>query len=82
VVVFRREDTLDARIAGTAIKACLTEIRARLNSATRTAKSAEVCAHAGSPAEAVQVALEVKQLTCDATRLLDTARLINRLGKE
>ena len=65
-----------------AIKACLAEIRQRLDEAARIAKAADVCAQAGSPDEAVTVALDIEQLCYEATRLLDAASLINRLAKE
>jgi hypothetical protein len=76
------EDAMDATIADPAIKAYLTEIRKRLDDAARIAKAAEVCAQAGSPDEAVHVALDIEQLCYEATRLLDAASLINRLAKE
>lgn len=73
---------MDAAIADPAIKAYLTEIRRRVDEGARFAKAAEVCAQAGSPDEAVTVALEIEQLCYEATRLLDAASLINRLAKE
>jgi hypothetical protein len=82
VVVFQPEGTMNAAIAEPAIKAYLTEIRRRLDDAARIAKAADVCAQAGSPDEAVHVALEIEQLCYEATRLLDAASLINRLTKE
>lgn len=72
---------MDAAIAETAIKAYLKEIRARLDDAARIAKAADVCAEAGSPDEAVHIALDIEQLAYEATRLLDAASLINRLAK-
>ena len=73
---------MDAAIAETAIKVYLKEIRQRLDEAARIAKAADVCAEAGSPDEAVHIALDIEQLAYEATRLLDAASLINRLAKE
>jgi hypothetical protein len=77
-----KEDAMDAAIAHTAIKVYLREIRQRLDDAARIAKAADVCAQAGSPDEAVHIALDIEQLAYEATRLLDAASLINRLAKE
>jgi hypothetical protein len=82
VVAFQTENAMDAAIADPAIKAYLTEIRQRLDDAARIAKAADACAQAGSPDEAVQIALDIEQLVYEATRLLDAASLINRLAKE
>ena len=73
---------MDPTIAYPAIKAYLAEIRVRLDDAARIAKAAEACAQAGSPDEAVHIALDVEQLLYEASRLLDAASLINRLAKE
>jgi hypothetical protein len=82
VVAFLKEDIMDAEIADTAIKVYLREIRQRLDDAARIAKAADACAQAGSPDEAVHIALDIEQLAYEATRLLDAASLINRLAKE
>jgi hypothetical protein len=73
---------MDAAVADPAIKVYLREIRQRLDNAARIPKAAEVSAQAGSPDEAVHVALDIEQLCYEATRLLDAASLINRLAKE
>jgi hypothetical protein len=81
-VAFRMEDAMDAAIANLAIKVYLKEVRRRLDDAARIAKAADACAEAGSPDEAVSIALEIEQLVYEATRLLDAASLINRLAME
>lgn len=64
---------MDATIAEPAIKAYLTEIR-RLDDAARIAKAAEVCAQAGSPDEAVRIALDIVQLCYEARRTISGRR--------
>ena len=65
-----------------AIKACLTEIRLRLDQAGRTAKAAEACAIAGSVAQAVTISMDIEQTAYEVARLLDAASLLNRLTND
>ena len=64
-----------------AVTACLGDIHTRLSEATRIAKAAEACAHAGSIAEAVTISMEIEQLIYEAGRLHDAASLMNRLSQ-
>jgi hypothetical protein len=71
---------MDRAASEQAIKACLTEIHARLSEATRIAKAAEACALAGSIAEGVTLSMDIEQLLYEAGRLQDAASLLNRLS--
>jgi hypothetical protein len=64
-----------------AIKVFLREIHERLGSASRVAAATEACANAGNVDKGVEVALDIEQLTYEASRLLDAASFINRLSK-
>jgi hypothetical protein len=65
-----------------AIKILLREIHSKLNEAARIAKAAEACAEAGSISEGVSVSMDIEQLIYEASRLHDTASLLNRLSRE
>jgi hypothetical protein len=64
-----------------AIKLCLQEISQRLEQAASISKAATACAHAGNVDKGVEVALDIEQLAYEASRLLDSASLLNRLSK-
>ena len=64
-----------------AVVAFLDEIQTRLSEAVRIAKAAQACAHAGSPAEAVTVSMDIEQLIYEAGRLHDAASLLNRISR-
>lgn len=73
---------MDRTATESAIKIFLTEIRERLDKASRIAKAAEVCALAGDADNGVQVALDIEQLAYEAGRMLDAASLLNRISRE
>ena len=58
------------------------EIRQRLNEAAGIAKAAEACADSGQVDKAIEVSHDIEQLAYEASRLLDAARLLNRLSNE
>lgn len=62
-----------------AVKACLKELRMRLDEAARVARAAEVCADIGNIDKAVEIVLDLEQPVYEAGKLLDTASLINRI---
>jgi hypothetical protein len=64
-----------------AIIVILKEMRRRLDEAVTIAKAAEACVGAGNFDKAVEIALGIEQLTYEASRLLDSASLLNRLSK-
>jgi hypothetical protein len=71
---------MDRTATEQAIKACLTEIHARLVEASGIAKAAQAYALAGSVAEGVLVSMDIEQLIYEAGRLHDAASLLNRLS--
>jgi hypothetical protein len=73
---------MDRAIIEKAITIILTEIRSRLDGATRIAKAAEACALAGSVVEGVTVSMEIEQIIYEAGRLQDAASLLNRLSRD
>ncbi|MBZ0148003.1 MAG: hypothetical protein K8F62_10745 [Pseudorhodoplanes sp.] len=73
---------MDRTATEAAIKIYLREIRQRLDEAAGIAKAAEACADSGQVDKAVEVSLEIEQLSYEASRLLDAASLLNRLSKE
>lgn len=44
------------------------------------AKAADACADAGNVDKAVEVSLDIEQLSYEVSRLLDSASLLNRLS--
>lgn len=73
---------MDRTATESAIRACLREIRKRLEGAASIARAAEACAESGHVDKAVEVSLDIEQLAYEASRLLDAASLLNRLSQE
>ena len=73
--------TMDANIAATTIKFCLSRIREDLAQAASIAKAANACFEAGHPQKAIEVALDIEQLIYEARTLLNAASLLNRIGE-
>lgn len=72
---------MDRTATDFAITAILKELRRLLDEAAAIAKAAEFCADAGNIGKAVEVSLDIEQLSYEASRLLDSASLLNRLSK-
>jgi hypothetical protein len=53
----------------------------RLAEAAGVAKAADACAEAGNTDTGVEVAFDVEQLVCEASRLPDAASLLKRLAQ-
>lgn len=73
---------VDAHLAATTIKSCLTEIRTRLDKAAGIGRAADACASAGFHEKGLEVALDTEQLLYEATTLLNAASLINRIARQ
>lgn len=73
---------MDRTATEAAIKIYLTEIRLRLDEAAGIAKAAEACADSGQVDKAVEVLLDIEQLSYEASRLLDAVSFLNRLSRE
>jgi hypothetical protein len=71
--------TMDADLAFTTIKFCLSQIREKLEQAASIAKAADACSEAGNPEKAIEIALDVEQLIYEAGTLLNAASLLNRI---
>ena len=72
---------MDPTTVETAIKAYLTEMRLRLDQATSIAKAAEACALSGNVEKAIEIVLDVEQITYEVNTFLNAASLIHRLVK-
>ena len=73
---------MDAHLVEATIKAYLTEIRSRLDTAAGIGRAADACAGAGFHEKGLEVALDMEQLLYEATTLLNAASLINRIGQQ
>ena len=71
---------MDPQTIEIAIKAYLTEMRARLEKAASIARAAEACALSGNVEKGVEVALEIEEIVYEVNTFLNAASMINRLG--
>lgn len=72
---------MDARMLEAPLKMHLSEMCQRLDRAAGIAKAAEACADAGNIEKAIEIALDVEQLTYEVNTLLNAASMIHRIGK-
>lgn len=73
---------MDRTLAESAIKMFLVEMRARLDEASSIAKAAEVCAEGGNVSKAIEIVLDVEQLTYESANLLNAASTLNRISND
>ena len=73
---------MDAHLVEATIKAYLTEIRNRLDKAAGIGRAADACAGAGFHEKGLEVALDIERPLYEATMLLNTASLINRIARQ
>lgn len=59
----------------------ITLMRERLDQASGLGQAAEACGKAGNISKAIEIALEVEQLTYEVNTLLNAASLMNRIGR-
>ena len=71
---------MDRTIAESAIRMFLTEISQRLDEAAAIAKAAKVCAEGGNVSKAVEIVLDIEQLTYESDNLLNAASSVNRMS--
>jgi hypothetical protein len=71
---------MDKSAAGLAITECLKEIRCRLRHASATGEAALTSAEKGNIPQAIDTALDIEQPLYEASRLLDAASLMARVG--
>ena len=74
--------TMDRTLAESAIKMFLVEMRERLDEAASIAKAAEVCAEGGNVSKAIEIVLDVEQLTYESANLLNAASTVSRISKD
>ena len=72
---------MDAISLDTTVKTSLTLVRAQLEKALRIATAAEICSGSGRTGKAIEVARGLEEIVSDVNTLLNTASIINRLGK-
>ncbi len=71
---------MDRRVAEGAIKTFLVEMGTRLEQAVSLVKAAQACADGGNVSKAVEIVLDVEQLTYESSNLLNAASMLNRLS--
>lgn len=71
---------MDRSVAESAIKLFLGEIRQRLDEAASIAKAAQVCAEGGNVSKAIEIVLDVEQLSYESANLLNAASTLNRIS--
>ena len=57
-------------------------MRERLDQAAGLGQAAEACAKAGNIGKAIEIALDIEQLTYEVNTLLNAASLMNRIGRQ
>jgi len=72
---------MDAISLDTTVKTSLTLMRAKLEKALRIATAAEVCSGSGRTRKAIELARGLEEIVSEVNTLLNTASIINRLGK-
>ena len=72
---------MDRGLVESAIKIFLGEIRQRLEEAASIAKAAQVCAEDGNVSKAIEIVLDVEQLSYESTNLLNAASTLNRISE-
>ena len=81
--VWWRKDaaTMDPAALDSVLLTHMTLMRERLDQASALGQAAEACGTAGNIRAAIEIALEVEQLTYEVNTLLNAASLINRIAR-
>ena len=72
---------MDPATLDTVLLTHLTLMRERLDQASGLGQAAEACGTAGNIRKAIEIAVDVEQLTYEVNTLLNAASLINRIGR-
>ncbi len=72
---------MDTPMLEATLKMHLREMRERLDQAAGIAKAAEACAEAGNTEKAIEIVLDVEQLTYEVNTFLNAASMIHRINK-
>ena len=70
---------MDEEALDSALILQLALMRERLDQAAGLGQAAEVCAKAGNTRKAIEIALDIEQLTYEVNTLLNAASLMNRI---
>ncbi len=77
-----KEAAMDANILAPAMMMQLVLIRERLDQAAGLGQAAEACAKIGNIDKAIEIALDIEQLTYEVNTLLNAASLMKRLCRQ
>lgn len=73
---------MDATALSSTLMIQLTLMRERLDEAAGLGRAAEACAKAGKLGKAIEIALDIEQLTYEVNTLLNAASLMNRICRQ
>lgn len=73
---------MDAKILAPTLVMQLGLMRERLDQAAGLGQTAEACAKAGNIGKAIEIALDIEQLTYEVNTLLNAASLMNRICRQ
>ncbi len=73
---------MDAKMLAPPLFTQLVLMRERLDQAAGLGQAAEACAKSGNINKAIEIALDIEQLTYEANTLLNTASLMNRICRQ
>jgi hypothetical protein len=73
---------MDINILAPALAMQLALMRERLDQAASLGQAAQACAKSGNIGKAIEIALDIEQLTYEVNTLLDAASLMNRICRQ
>lgn len=73
---------MDASALASALLMQLTLMRERLDEAASLGQAAEVCAKSGNIGKAIEIGLDIEQLTYKVNTLFNAASLMNRICRQ
>lgn len=73
---------MDTTALASALLMQLVLIRERLDQAAGLGQAAEACAKSGNISKAIEIALDIEQLTYEVNTLLNAASLMNRICRQ
>lgn len=73
---------MDAEVLESALKAHILHMHERLSRAAGIATAAKACADTGNISKAIEIALDIEQLTYEVNTLLNAASLMQRIYRQ
>jgi hypothetical protein len=73
---------MDINILAPALAMQLALMRERLDQAASLGQAAQACAKSGNIGKAIEIALDIEQLTYEVNTLLNAASLMNRICRQ